>query len=103
MHLRNIQAINIHTTQHELDTFIHLLHTAYLPKIISFYRCDQLLQAKKGKVARLIWPTLYMINLGEVCVCVPDKLKTTADICFVLSSYVDWRKENLPVKNTFAS
>jgi len=30
-------------------------------------------------------------------------VKTTADICFVLSSYVDWRKENLPVKNTFAS
>ena len=35
-----------------------------------------------------------MIQLVEMCLCVcqHDNLKTVADICCLLSSYVDWRK-----------
>jgi len=35
-----------------------------------------------------------MTHLAEVyvCVCLHDNLKSVADTCFLLGSYVDWRK-----------
>ena len=45
-------------------------------------------------VIQLSWTHAYMIHLVEMWVCVSlhNNLKTVADICFLLDSYVDWRK-----------
>jgi len=35
---------------------------------------------------------IHLVECVSVCVCLHDNLKTIADIYFLLSSYVDWRK-----------